>query len=286
MDLKAIQTALRERKMDAWLFYDHHHRDPIAYSVLGLAANLHVTRRWYYVIPAEGDPGKLMHRIEPGHLDSLPGKKEFYSAWQEQHENLRTMLAPYKRIAMQYSPNNMVPYIGLVDGGTIELVRSFGKEIVSSGDLVAIFEAAWSEKQIESHFAAGKAIDAICEAAFKEVRRLVNSGKANEFAVQQFIMEGFAREGLVTDDPPIVGVNANSGNPHYSPTPQTSKPINEGDFVLLDMWAKKKDQPDSVFYDITWVGTVGPPTDEHRKVFQIVRDARDVGFNTVKKTIE
>src|SRR5262250_1996816 len=154
MDLKAIQSALLERGLDAWLFYDHHHRDPIAYKVLGLPENQMVTRRWFYLIPVQGEPVKLVHRIEAGHLDSLPGRKLAYSSWQEQQDNLRSMVAPHRTIAMEYSPNNQIPYIGLVDAGTIELVRSFGKEIVSSGDLVSRFEAAWTDEQIKSHFAA------------------------------------------------------------------------------------------------------------------------------------
>jgi len=158
MDLKGIQSALRERDFDAWLFYDHHHRDPIAYRVLGLREDVMVTRRWFYVIPDEGEPRKLVHRIEAGHLDSLPGEKQMYSAWPELWEKLKSMLAPYELIAMQYSPNNLVPYIGLVDAGTVELIRSFGKDIVSSGDLVARFEAAWSEEQIQTHFAARDAL--------------------------------------------------------------------------------------------------------------------------------
>src|SRR5262245_32955843 len=141
MDTNRIQTALRERRFDAWLFYDHHYRDPIAYRILGLPENMHVTRRWYYVVPANGAPQKLVHRIEAGRLDTLPGKRNEYSSWQEQHENLKAMLAPYKNVAMQFSPNNAIPYVSLVDGGTIDLIRSFGKNIVSSCDLVTEFDA-------------------------------------------------------------------------------------------------------------------------------------------------
>src|ERR1041385_432525 len=150
MDLKAIQSALHERNIDAWLFYDHHHRDPIAYKVLGLPEHSMVTRRWFYIIPREGEPTKLVHRIEAGHLDSLPGSKREYSSWRELWDNLQAILVRLRTVAMQYSPNNLIPYIGLVDAGTVELVRSFGKEIVSSGDLVAKFEAAWSEQHIAS----------------------------------------------------------------------------------------------------------------------------------------
>src|SRR5919201_437901 len=224
MNLAAIQEALRERSFDAWLFYDHHYRDPIAYRVLGLSDSLMVTRRWFYLIPAQGEPRKLVHRVEAGHLDPLPGRKEQYSAWQELWENLKKLLGPYSTIAMQYSPNNLIPYISLVDAGTLELVRSFGKNIVSSGDLVARFEAVWNEEQIRSHCAAGEAIDRITEAAFKEIGQRVRNGGTHEFEMQQWILEAFKREGLVTEEPPIVGVNSNSGDPHYVPLADHSAP--------------------------------------------------------------
>jgi len=282
MDLAAIQAALHERNFDAWLFYDHHHRDPIAYRVLGLSPSLMVTRRWFYLVPAQGEPRKLVHRVEAGHLDPLPGRKDQYSAWQELWENLKTMLGPYSTIAMQYSPNNLIPYISLVDAGTLELVRSFGKNIVSSGDLVARFEAVLSEEQIRSHFAARDAVDRITEAAFQEIGLRTRNGGTNEFAMQQWIAEAFKREDLVTEDPPIVGVNANSGDPHYEPTAERSAPIRQGDFVLLDIWAKKN-KPDAVYYDITWTGFVGQaPSEKHRQVFEIVREARDAGVKTVQ----
>jgi len=284
MNLQDIQAALREQRFDAWLFYDHHHRDPIAYRVLGLAESLFASRRWYYLIPAQGEPVKLVHRIEAGHLDSLPGRKLEYSSWKEQQDNLRSMVAPHRTIAMEYSPNNQIPYIGLVDAGTIELLRSFGKEIVSSGDLVSRFEASWSEEQVKSHFAARDAIDRITEEAFREIGRRVRYGKGtDEFAIQQWIDEAFRREGLTNEnDPPIVAVNANSGNPHYGPTAETSKPIREGDFVLLDIWGKMQ-TPGAVYYDITWTGFVGKaPSDRIRQIFEIVCGARDAGVKTVQ----
>jgi Xaa-Pro dipeptidase len=285
MDLSAIQSVLRDRKIDGWLFYDHHHRDAIAYGVLGLSEKLHVTRRWFYLVPASGEPVKLVHRIESKHLDSLPGKKFEYSAWQEQHQHLKSMLAPYKTLAMQYSPNNSVFLIGLVDAGTIELIRSFGHEVVSSGDLVSIFEATWSEEQIATHFFAGKAIDRIMQESFQEIGRRVRNGGTNEFEIQQWITEAFRREELFYDDPAVVGVNENSANPHYSPSKDSAKPIREGDFVLLDMWGKKK-LPHAVYYDITWTGVVGTPTEKHNQIFQVVKSARDAAFQKVKSTLD
>jgi len=285
MNLPAIQKALREHNLDAWLFYDHHHRDPIAYRVLGLPATTMVTRRWYYLIPAQGQPAKLMHRIEPHHLTSLPGTEEHYSAWQELFDKLRAMLASYENVAMQFSPNNLVFYVSLVDAGTVDLVRSFGKNVVSSGDLVARFEATWTEDQIRSHFEARDAIDKIIAAAFQEIGSRTRNGCTHEFEIQQWILEAFRREGIVTDDPVNVSVNGNSGDPHYEPTAERSAKITAGDFVLLDIWGKKN-RPDAVYYDITWTGFVGKsPSDRQREVFKIVRGARDAAVKAVQSAI-
>src|SRR5215470_6691953 len=281
MDLKAIQSALLERSLDAWLFYDHHHRDPIAYKVLGLPESLMVTRRWFYVIPREGEPIKLVHRIEAGHLDSLPGSKREYSSWRELWDNLQSMLARHRTIAMQYSPNNQIPLIGLVDAGTVELVRSFGKEIVSSGDLVARFEAAWTEEQIQSHFAARDVIDDLVPEIFKEIGRRARAGGVTEYEIQRWILEAFRRSNIIAEDPPIVAVNANAGNPHYEPRPQGSATIKPGDFILLDIWGKKN-TPGAVYYDITWTGALGTPSDRQQEIFNIVTGARDAGVKKVQ----
>jgi Xaa-Pro dipeptidase len=285
MNLPAIQAALRERNIDAWLFYDHHRRDPIAYRVLGLPDSLMVTRRWFYLIPAEGEPTKLVHKIEAGHLDSLPGAKRQYAGWQELFDNLKAILSKHRDIAMQYSPNNLVFTISLVDAGTIDLVRGLGKNVVSAGDLVAQFEATLTDDQIQSHFTARDAVDRILAGAFQEIGRRVRNGGTTEYAIQQWFMEAFSRENLVTCDPPIVAVNANSGNPHYEPHAEGSTPIREGDFVLLDVWAKTN-TPNSVYYDITWTGFVGKaPSDKQREVFEIVRDARDAGVKAVQSAV-
>ncbi len=285
MDLSAIQKSLRERSIDAWLFYDHHHRDPIAYRVLGLPDGLMVTRRWYYLIPAKGEPVKLVHKIEAGHLDTLPGAKRQYAGWQELFDSLKTLLAGQRNIAMQYSPNNIVFTVSLVDAGTVDMIRGLGKNVVSSQDLVAQFEATWSEEQIRTHFAARDRIDAITAAAFPEIGRRVRSGGTTEHEIQQWFMEAFARESLVTDDPPIVAVNANSGNPHYEPRADRPAPIREGDFILLDVWAKQN-TPGAVYYDITWMGFVGKaPSDRQREIFKVVTEARDIGVKTVQDAI-
>jgi Xaa-Pro dipeptidase len=286
MDLFAIQQALRERKIDGWLFYDHHHRDPISYRVLGLPQGLMVTRRWYYFIPAKGEPVKLVHKIESGHLDSLPGNKKQYAGWQELFDGLKQMLGPYRDIAMQYSPNNFVFTISMVDAGTADMIRGLGKNIVSAADLIAQFEATLTDEQIKSHFAARDVIDAVTADAFQEIGRRVRDGGTYEHEIQQFFMAAFERENMVTDDPPIVAVNANSGNPHYEPSASRPVPIREGNFVLLDVWAKKN-TPNAAFYDITWVGVVGnSPTEQQREIFEIVRQARDLGVKTVQDGVK
>ncbi len=285
MNLTAIQHALQERGIDAWLFYDHHHRDAIAYRILGLSDTLMVTRRWYYLVPAKGEPLKLVHRIESHHLDPLPGVKREYAAWQELSAELKAMVSPYKKLAMQYSPDNLIFYVSIVDGGTLELIRSFGNDVVSSGDLIAVFEATWTEEQIQSHFAARDAIDAITAEAFKEIGRRVRNGGTHEYEMQQWFAEAFKREDIVTDSLPIVGVNAHAGDPHYEPQAERSSPIREGDWVLLDVWGKKN-TPHAVYYDITWTGFVGTsPSDKHRQLFRIVTAARDAGVNAVQAAI-
>ena len=284
-ELGKIQAELQSQGLDGWLFYDFHGRDPIAYRVLGLQAEM-VTRRWYYFVPAQGTPQKLVHRIEANRLDKLPGQKHEYVAWSEQREKLAGVLGSAKRVAMQYSPQNAIPYVSLVDGGTIELVRSFGPEVVTSADLVQQFEARWSRAQAESHRAAGKLVDGIMAAAFRQITDQIQAGKKlTEYDLQQWILQQFAAQGLVTDDGPIVAVNENSGNPHYEPPAINSRRIRAGDWVLLDVWAKLN-QPEAVYYDITWVGYVGDEAPaSHRKIFTVVREARDAAVEFVSRAV-
>jgi len=283
--IENIQAELRDRCIDAWLFCDHHHRDATSYRILGLPESLMVSRRWFYLIPAQGEPVKLLHRIEPFHLDSLPGKKHTYAAWQEFVDKLREMLSGLRDIAMQFSPNNMIFTVSVVDAGTVDLIRSYGKNVVSSADLIARFEATWTEGQIRSHFAAGHSIDSIMMAVFLEVGQRVRSGGTNEYEIQQWLVEAFRREGLIADGPPIVAVNQNSSDPHYVPTTDHNAPIREGDFVLLDVWGKKN-TPGAVYYDISWTGFVGRSVpDRIREIFDIVRRSRDAGIEKVTKAI-
>jgi Xaa-Pro aminopeptidase len=286
MDLEAIQQALREQALDGWLFYDFDHRDPIAYRILGLAPASLAKRRWYYLIPAQGAPQKLVHRIESEQLDSLPGEKREYAAWEALTRNLQEMLAPFPAIAMQYSPNNQIPYISRVDAGTVELIRGFGNRVSSSADLVQRFEARWTEAALASHLEAGRRIDQIIVRTFEEIgRRVGRLGATDEYAIQQFLLEQFERENLVSDDPPLVAVNQNSGNAHYATSRERTAPIHAGDFVLLDVWAKLR-EPGAVYYDVTWVGFLGErPPEAHLRVFGIVAAARDRAVARVQEAV-
>jgi Xaa-Pro aminopeptidase len=287
MNLTAIQAALRETGYSGWLFYDHHHRDPIGERILGLDPKAHITRRWYYFVPAQGEPHKLVHRIEQLRLDSLPGSKTLYSSWQELAAGLEAILSGAGKLAMQYSPNNAIMYVSMVDAGTVEFLRSIGKEIFSSADLVSQFEAVLSEEQKTSHAAAQKAIDAVLAEGWKEIGRRLRPaggkpGSFTEFDMVQWLSEGMRREGLIWENGPNVSVNANSSDSHYEPTAEKSSPIREGDFLLIDIWGKQ-DKPEAIFYDITWTGVIGrEPSEREQLVFTTVRDARDAAIAVVE----
>jgi Xaa-Pro dipeptidase len=285
MKLADIQSALSEAKLDGWLFYDHHRRDPIAYRVLGIEPQK-CSRRWYYLIPAAGEPLKLVHRIEKGSLDSLPGRTQEYSSWREQREALGRMLTGRKTVAMQYSHLNDIPYVGLVDAGTVELVKSFGVDVVSSADLVQMFDARWSDAAYESHLEAGTAVHALVRRAFELIRDSVRAGKAiGEYDVQQEMFRLYEGFGITADEPLAVSVNENTGNPHYSPTGASSLPIRQGDFVLIDAWAKLQ-MPGAVYFDITWTGFVGDEVPErYVEIFEIVKEARDTAVDFVQQSV-
>ncbi len=286
MDIPSIQRALRDEGLDGWLFFDHHRRDPLAYRVLGLETAFDPTRRWYYFIPAEGEPRKLVHRIESGVLDPLPGDKIQYAGWTAQRDGLGRILVGRRRIAMQYSAGCAVPYVSMVDAGTLELVRATGVEVASSANLIQFFEARWDQARLDSHLAAGRKMDALRRAAFEFIGdRLRAREHVTEWDIASFIRQGFASEGLVADHGPIVAFNAHASDPHYEPRETGSLPVKGGDVVLIDMWAKLR-APDSVYYDITWTGFCGPnPPDALRRIFEIVRGARDAAVERVRAAV-
>jgi Xaa-Pro aminopeptidase len=282
MQIELIQNSLRAAHLDGWLFFDHHRRDPLAYRVLGLPNDLQPTRRWYYFLPANGEPRKLVHRIESAALDTVPGAKDLYSSWAEQQQKLHVLLNGAKRIAMQYSPNCAIPYVSLVDAGTIELVLATGVEIVTSANLVQQFESLWSEEQFKLHVQAGELVDKVLRDAFDFVSHNLRSRQAvTEYEVQQFIRRKFTHNGLECDHGPIVAVNANASDPHYEPTCDHATHIQPGDVLLIDLWAKLT-QPGAVYYDITWTGFCGEAIpDAVNTVFETVRDARKRGAQFV-----
>jgi Xaa-Pro aminopeptidase len=285
-NLSAIQAALREENLDGWLFFDHHLRDPLAYRILNFDPPRTPSRRWYYLIPAHGEPRKLEHRIERNMLGALPGVTHVYSSWGTQVDGLATLLAGCRRVAMQYSPDCAIPYVAMVDAGTVELVRARGVEVASSANLVQYFEARWTQDKLDSHLAAGELVDQIRRRAFEEIGdRLRGRELVNEWTIAAFIRRAFERAGLYTDHGPIVAVNANCSNPHYEPHPENSAPIAQGDVVLIDMWAKLA-RPGSVYYDITWTGYTDHEIPSNvQNIFSIVAGARDAAIAKVQTTI-
>ncbi len=286
MDLETIQSELQKAGLDGWLFFDHHQRDPLAYQILGLDITGHVSRRWYYFIPARGEPRGLIHLVEPHVLDGLPGKKIPYARWQEQEAGLRQLLDGVKQVAMQYSPRCAVPYVANVDAGTVELVRGLGVDVVSSAELVQLFEARWTPAQLEMHLEAGRRTDRIRAETFDFIKQATRAGSfLDEYHVQQYVMQRFKESGMVTNHPPIVGANVNAADSHYSPPEKGSAPIGRGDLVLLDLWAKL-DQPDAVYYDITWMAFCGEQVPEPmQKAFAVAMGARDAGIKLVQEAM-
>jgi Xaa-Pro dipeptidase len=284
-DINGIQNDLRAAKLGGWLFYDFRGRDPIAQGILQLPPGMR-TRRWYYFVPAKGTPRKLVHKIETESLAALPGDTLFYAGQEELRKNLAKLLRSTKNVAMQYSPRNAIPYVAMVDAGTVELVRSTGVKVVSSADLVQKYEACWSEAQLESHLAAGALIDLVVRRAFELAANNVREKKTfTEYDLKQWILKEFESAGISVDQGPDIAVGPHASDPHYGPTPETASPIREGDLLLLDVWGKMK-AAGSVYYDITWVGYLGAKVPEKMaKIFAIVREARDKAVDLIQSSV-
>jgi len=284
-DINGIQTDLRAAKLDGWLFYDFRGRDPIAQGILQLPPGMR-TRRWYYFVPAKGTPRKLVHKIETESLAALPGDTLFYAGQEELRKNLAKLLGRAKNVAMQYSPKNAIPYVAMVDAGTVELVRSTGVKVVSSADLVQKYEACWSQAQLESHLAAGAVIDRVVRGAFELAANNVREKKTfTEYDLKQWILKEFESAGISVDQGPDIAVGPHASDPHYGPTAETASPIREGDLLLLDVWGKMK-AAGSVYYDITWVGYLGAKVPEKMaKIFGIVREARDKAVELIQSSV-
>jgi Xaa-Pro aminopeptidase len=289
LSIPAVQGALKEEGLDGWLLYDFHGSNPIARRLTGLdnvaGGGKMTTRRWYYLIPASGEPRRLMHAIEPYNLDHMPGAKSIYSQRETLASGLKSLLNGVKRVAMEYSPNNAIPYISRVDAGTVEAVRATGADVVSSGDLVQRFEAVWSADALKTHQAASEALYRIKDRAFDFVREARRAGRTvTEMDVQRAMVGWFEQEGIISDAPPVVAAQENAGNPHYMPTDAKHRAIGAGEVVLLDLWGK---QPvaGAVFADITWVGFTGEPQEKYVTAFNAARDGRDAAVSLVKSRV-
>ena len=247
MQWELMQAELQRQGLDGWLFFDHHRRDPLAYRVLRFTPSSPVTRRWFYFVPAHGQPRGLVHRIEAKTLEQLPGQHDTYAGWETLTHGLQSMLGDARRVAMQYSPDCAVPLVSMVDAGTVEMVRGLGIDVVSSANLIQFFESTWSQIQLESHMEAGRRVDRIRHDAFKRVSEQLRARqRVTEWEIAEFIRQCFAEQHLITDHGPDVAVNSNASNPHYEPTREKCAEIRQGDTILMDMWAKF-DQPGSVY---------------------------------------
>jgi Xaa-Pro dipeptidase len=284
LSIPAVQRALKEDGLDGWLLYDFRGSNPIARRLTGLDTSAKMTtRRWYYVIPAVGEPQKLVHAIEAHNLDHLPGAITIYSQREKLASGLRQVLVGLKRVAMEYSPGNAIPYVSRVDAGTVEAVRQLGVEVASSGDLIQRFEAIWSPEAYKTHVAASERLYRIKDRAFDLIRRARSTGQAlTEYSVQQAMVQWFDEEGLISDAPPVVAAQENAGNPHYVPDPDKYRHIRNDEVVLLDLWGKLP-SPGAVFADISWVGfTAQHVPDRYARAFEAARQGRDAAVALVK----
>ncbi|HWN40863.1 MAG TPA: Xaa-Pro peptidase family protein [Thermoanaerobaculia bacterium] len=279
-----IQSALAEAGVEGWFFNCFQHNDPIGLDLLGLSGEGKlVTRRCYYLVPREGEPRKLVHGLEPAMLDHLPGSKTEYTTWQEHRQKFGELVSGFGRLAAQYSPNNELPSVSRIDAGTADLLKAAGIELATSADLAQRFAATWSQEQLEGHRRANVHLHRIALEAFNRVGDALRRGdQIDEYAVQRFILDAFEQVGLWAEADPIVGTNAHSADPHYQPGPDNSSPIQKGDFLLIDLWAKEK-ASGSVYADITWCGVCAPaPTDRQQEIFGIVAGGRDAAWELVR----
>ena len=285
LDVAAIQRTLRQHGLDGWLLYDFHGSNPIAVQLTGLGDGPHLTtRRWYYLIPATGEPRGLVHAIERHNLEHLPGTKTVYAGRQQLDAGLDDLLAGTKRVAMEYSPHCAIPYISRVDAGTAEAIRARGVEIVSSGDLVQQFEATWTAAQLASHRAASEALYRIKDRAFEAASAALAAGRTwSEYDLQQDMLRWFDEEGLISDSAPVVAVGPHAGNPHYLPGASHAALIVADEVLLLDLWGKQR-HGGAVFADITWVGfTASRVPDEAARAFGAIVQARDEAVRVVQQ---
>lgn len=282
--LEKIQTALKDFGFDGWLFYDFHGANVLARRILDFAPTALVTRRFFYMVPAEGEPTKLVHRIESATLDHLPGSKKTYVRWEDLEAGVAALVGAMKRVAMEYSPRNAIPYVSKVDGGTVELVRGAGVEVASSGDLIQFFEATLTDEQWQSHIEVEKLTTQAFGLCWNRIAEGVKAGTPyTETQIQKVILDHFEKHALIPDHMPIVAVGPHSGDPHFEPKPERDVPVAEGELVMIDLWARF-DKPNAVFSDITKMAFVGDSVPEKfAKVFSVVAEARDAAVNLIRE---
>lgn len=288
LDLAAVRRALRDDGLDGWLLYDFHGSNPIARRLAGFDDDAKITtRRWYYLIPADGPPRGLVHAIEADRLDHLPGTKTRYAGRETLDAGLGKLLAGCAAVAMEYSPRCAIPYVSRVDAGTVDAVRSRGVEVRSSGDLIQRFEAVWDAAALASHRAASADLHAVKDRAFDFVARRLRDGRPlTELDVQDAMAGWLDKAGLVSDSRPVVAAQENAGNPHYLPTPARHRRIGAGEVLLLDLWGKKT-APGAVYADITWMGYTGPTVPaRYADAFRVIREGRDAAVDLVRRTVE
>jgi Xaa-Pro aminopeptidase len=288
LDVAAIREALVADGIDAWLLYDFHGLNPIAIDVtgVGMQGGHLATRRWYYLVPAHGEPRGLVHAIESHTLAHLPGTTERYSGREQLEAGLKRLVGGVRRIAMEYSPDCAIPYVARVDAGTVELIRRMGVDVVSSGDLVQRFSAVWQPNQIAAHKSAAEKLDRVKDRAFQAIaQRTRDRVPTTEYDIQQLMLGWFAEEGLQTEDDPNVSAAEHAGDPHYQPTAARSRAIRANELVLLDLWGKLR-VPGAVYADITWVGFTGTAVpDPIRRAFEAVVAARDAAIELVQTAV-
>lgn len=282
--IEKLQALIKKNGLDGWLFYDFRGSNDLALSVLEIPAKAHLTRRFFYFVPAEGEPHKVAMAIELDNLAHLPGELHPYSSYESLNAIMGSILKGVKKVAMEYSPMNAIPYLSKLDAGTYEYLKTFGLEIVSSGDLLTEFTAVWTKEQYDDNAPVAHALTDIVNMCWKFIKEKIETvGETTEYEVQKLIMDEIERRGYYTDHEVIVGVNGNGANPHYSPTPEVWEKIRKDDFVLIDLWAKPNKE-NGVWADITWTGYVGTEVPErYVKIFNIVKDAREAAFNLVSE---
>jgi len=275
--ITAAQAYMRDQKIDGWLVYDFRGSNPILPQLL--PGKRWTTRRALLFVPASGQAVLLVHGIDQPQFREAAVRQEVYLSWRDLIGWLASMAAGRGRIAMEYSPGGMLPAVSMADAGTVELVRALGVEVVSSANLIQACIATWSPAARAEHDRASKAVGKIKDEAFALIAQRISAGQSvNEYEVQQHILQGFAAAGLETSEPPIVAVNAHSGDPHFEVSATDPAPIRRGDWVLIDLWARRPGEK-NVYSDITWVGFAGNRVPaKQQEVFNVVKAARDAAL--------